>query len=182
MRRIHIKFLLLLLAVSLLTTPVRASAPTPTPTPFIQFGKTELIYELPDYYVFKMEVKTPYSQPTGGFFTYYYDEDDKQKEMVNVNLSNPNQFTFKISTNYMFIYPFVPIYVQWTVMDDKDNFEISPVEAITGQDPRFKWEGLSSNSYDLSVHYHDRDRAFGQTILSASEQAAKRWKRNFKPN
>jgi hypothetical protein len=182
MQRIYIKILLVLLVVSLLTTPVRASAPTPTPTPSIQFGKTNLIYELPDYYVFKMEVKTPYSQPTGGFFTYYYDEDEKEKELVDVNASNPNQFTYKISTDYMFVFPFVPIYVQWTVMDDKGNFEVGPVEAITGQDPRFEWKELSSKSYDLSVHYHDRDEAFGQTILSASEQAAKKMEEEFQAN
>ena len=131
MHRIHIKLLLILLTFSIFTTPVRASTPTPTPTPFIQFGKTELVYELPDYYVFKMEVKTPYSQPTGGFFSYYYDEEDKERDLVDVNVSDPNQFTFKISTDYMFIYPFVPIYVQWTVMDDKNNFETSQVEALS---------------------------------------------------
>jgi|GEM_PF-6694660 len=179
MRHTSLKITFILLAISLVTTPVLASAPTPTPAPAIQFGRTELIYDLPDYYVFKMVVKTPYSQPTGGFFTFYYDKEDKERNLVEINASDPNQFTFKLNTNRMFIYPFVPLYVQWTVTDDKDNFEVSPVEALTGEDPRFKWQELSSNSYDLYIHYHDRDKSFGRTILSAAEQAAKKMEEGF---
>ncbi len=63
--------------------------------------------------------------------------------------------------------------------DDKGNFEISPEETIIGEDPRYEWDELESSSYTLAVYYHDRDAGFGQSILTAADQAAEKMEDKF---
>jgi hypothetical protein len=69
--------------------------------------------------------------------------------------------------------------VQWSVIDDLGDFAVSPLESITGRDPRYEWQELASLTFNIHVYFHDRDLSFGQTILSNAEEAADYLEWNF---
>ncbi len=96
-------------ALSATTQVVHAQSPTPSL--FILFGHTELLYELPDRYVFKMEVSTPTSTPTSASIAYYYTMDDKARSLIEIDPGNHDTLLFTLDTDEYFIYPFTPIHV-----------------------------------------------------------------------
>ncbi len=181
MRRILIIVFPVFLLISQFTSSVLAgtSIPVTTREAPIQFGKTELLYELPDRYIFKVDINTPYSQPSEVFFTYFYEIEFKYHELIEVDPTSTDQLVFSISTVDLFVYPYIPIFVQWSVTDNLGNYAISPLETIIGQDPRFEWNELSSQPFDISIYYHDRGDLFGQEILSITNQAAEKMEKYF---
>jgi hypothetical protein len=181
MHHIQIKILLILLTVSLLTTPVLAGTPTPTPTPdpSIHFGSTEISYNLPLEYIFQVPVEMGGHEPESGTIELYYYEDEVLEGDAVIDPKHPDQLTFTVNPDAFFLYPFIAVHVQWSVTDERGNTVTSEEEQVIGHDPRYEWEQLDSSGYDLTVYYHDRGLSFGKSILDAAERSAKLMEDHF---
>jgi hypothetical protein len=174
LRRILITLFTVLLLIPQLTTPALAGArtPTPTPDPVIQFGETRVSYDLPKGYSFNVTLTTPGVTPVKGRFTMFYQKVHQVSGTLTIDPAHPKELNYFVDASSMFIFPFVPLHIQWDITDTQGRTGSTGEQTIIGQDPRFKWQTLESDKWDLFVHYHDRDAAFGRIILEAAERSA----------
>jgi hypothetical protein len=181
LRRILITLFTVLLLIPQLTTPALAGArtPTPTPDPVIQFGETMITYTVPDGYTFHVSITSPGVIPKSGRFTMIYLESHQLAGSLRIDKNHPEQLSYYVDTSSMFIFPFVPLKVQWDISDTQGRTGSSGLQVIEGEDPRYKWETIESEKWELSIHYHDRDAAFGRTLLEAAEQSAEMMEDDF---
>jgi hypothetical protein len=181
MHRNFIAISLILLVVSLLTTPVLVAGetPTPTPDPSIQFGEITVTNDLPQGYNFEVTVTSTDFTPVSGTITFYFSEDWEFPSRLAIDPENPGKLSYYLNAISQDIFPFTPFEVEWTVKDSQGRTATTGRQVVSGYDPRFNWEKMESEKWDITIYIHNSNPSFKNLIFDTAERSAKFMEQDF---